>query len=233
MPELQTEIRTLRGIQQSFMTPVLCQPSLPIELRGAVYTKGWVVQLLLDLAGYHADLNLVDAVAVEPSAGEGAFLLPMIERLLGSCERFGRNISDCADSLVAFELDEASAERTRTLAAALLVKRGVCPVTAESLSREWVRVADYLLDSIAIKADYVIGNPPYVRLEEIPENTAALYRDSYPTMRGRADLYIAFFEAALHQLNDRAVCAFICADRWMRNRYGAELRKLTSSFPWM
>ena len=48
-------------------------------------------------------------------------------------------------------------------------------------------------------------------------------------MRGRADLYVAFFEAALHQLKEGGVCAFICADRWMRNQYGAELRELVTS----
>jgi hypothetical protein len=46
-----------------------------------------VVELLLDLAGYRAEYNLVDAVAMEPAAGEGAFLGPMIERLAESCER--------------------------------------------------------------------------------------------------------------------------------------------------
>ena len=52
---------------------------------GAVYTRAWVVELVLDLAGYAAPCNLVDARAVEPSVGEGAFLLPMVARLLDSC----------------------------------------------------------------------------------------------------------------------------------------------------
>jgi len=34
------------------------------EPKGAVYTKRWVVELLLDLAGYRSDVNLVDAFAV-------------------------------------------------------------------------------------------------------------------------------------------------------------------------
>ena len=50
----------------------------------------------------------------------------------------------------------------------------------------------------------MIGNPPYIRLEDIPPETASLYRDAYPTMRGRADIYVAFFEAALRQLKTRA-----------------------------
>ncbi len=201
------------------------------EPKGVVYTKRWVVELLLDLAGYTVGANLVDAVAVEPSAGQGAFLSSMIERLAESCRRLGRPISDCRDSLIAYELDGGSADRARKLAVEVLSKQGVKESTAESLAKSWVRTGDYLFDSIAVEADFVIGNPPYVRLEEIPEETTLLYRDAYPTMYGRADLYVAFFEAALRQLKQGGACAFICADRWMRNQYGAELRRLiTSSF---
>ena len=216
--------RGTRGIQQSFPFPVLVPRPAPLEPKGVVYTKRWVVELLLDLAGYVSEANLVDAVAVEPSAGQGAFLALMIERLADSCQRLGRPISDCRRSLIAYELDEESAERARTLAAEVLVMRGINAATAESLARSWVRAGDYLLDSMTVEADFVIGNPPYVRLEEIPEETALLYRQAYPTMYGRADLYVAFFEAALRQLKRGGACAFICADRWMRNQYGAELR---------
>ena len=62
-----------------------------------------------------------------------------------------------------------------------------------------------------------------------PNKSRRYYRDAYPTMRGRADLYVAFFEAALRQLKVGGTCAFICADRWMRNQYGAELRELVTS----
>jgi adenine-specific DNA-methyltransferase len=224
-----TAMRSLRGIQQSFLLPVPAPRLTPLEPKGVVYTKRWVVELLLDLAGYTSSSNLVDAVAVEPSAGEGAFLALMIERLADSCELLGRPVSDCRKSLIAYELDEVSAERARTLAAEVLVMRGVNASTAKSLAQSWVHTGDYLFDSMSIEADFVIGNPPYVRLEEIPEETAVLYRDAYSTMSGRADLYVAFFEAALHQLKHGGACAFICADRWMRNQYGAELRELITS----
>ena len=100
---------------------------------------------------------------------------------------------------------------------------------AEHLAAGWVRTGDYLFEGTSNEADFVIGNPPYVRLKDIPEETATLYREAYTTMRGRADLYVAFFEAALRQLKERGVCAFICADRWMRNQYGAGLRELVNS----
>jgi len=122
-----------------------------------------------------------------------------------------------------------SAERARALAVEVLKGRGVKPSAAENLARAWVRTGDYLFDSMSVEADFVIGNPPYARLEEIPEETSLLHRDAYTTMRGRADLYVAFFEAALRQLKDGGACAFICADRWMRNQYGAELREMITS----
>jgi adenine-specific DNA-methyltransferase len=202
---------------------------VPFEAKGVVYTKRWVVELLLDLAGFRYENNLVDALAVESSAGDGAFLGPMIERLLDSCRRLGKPLSACRESLIAYELADESAIRARSLAAGILTGHGVKQALAEELAGSWVRTGDYLFEATNIEADFVIGNPPYVRLEDIPEETALFYREAYPTMRGRADLYVAFFEAALRQLRKDGVCAFICADRWMRNQYGSELREMVTA----
>ena len=117
----------------------------------------------------------------------------------------------------------------RQTAIGALTKENVEPEKALQLAEGWINVGDYLLEGALLEADFVIGNPPYVRLEDIPEDTANAYRNSYPTMCGRADLYVAFFEAALHQLKHDGVCAFICADRWMKNQYGSQLRQLISS----
>jgi adenine-specific DNA-methyltransferase len=225
----QTAIRTTRGGQLALIAPPRPPRLAPFEIKGVVYTKRWVVELLLDLAGYISTRNLVDAVAVEPAAGDGAFLGPMIERLMESCSKLRRPIQECLGSLIAYEVDESSAHRARALALDVLEKHGVDLSVAEQLAASWVKAGDYLFDACSIEADFVIGNPPYVRLEDIPEETAAFYRASYPAMRGRADLYIAFFEAALHQLRQSGTCAFICADRWMRNQYGAELRELITA----
>jgi hypothetical protein len=230
MAQSPSALRTTRGIQQSLFAPPRALRQVPsYEAKGVVYTKRWVVELLLDLAGYRPECNLVDVQAVEPAAGDGAFLGPMIARLVDSCVRLDRPVLDCANSLIAYELDDDSAGRARTLALGILSERGVERPLAERLVAGWVRTGDYLFQAMSLDADFVIGNPPYVRLEDIPEETASIYRQAYPTMYGRADLYVAFFEAALHQLKNGGTCAFICADRWMRNQYGGELRKLVTS----
>jgi hypothetical protein len=228
--ENQSTIRSMQGMQMPlFAPPRVLPPVTGLEAKGVVYTKRWVVDLLLDLAGYRPENNLVDTVAVEPSAGDGAFLVPMVERLILSCKQLGRSVTECDGSLVAYELDEGSAEKARDVTVAVLTASGVDQALALRLAKKWVRYGDYLLESTSVDADFVIGNPPYVRLEDIPEEVASLYRSAYRTMRGRADLYVAFFEAALHQLKEGGVCAFICADRWMRNQYGGDLRELITS----
>ncbi len=216
-------------MQQTFL-PFRYVPSGPLaESKGVVYTKSWVVDLLLDLAGYGDRMNLVDALAVEPAAGEGAFLVAMARRLAASCVRQGRPLSDCESSLIAYELDDASAETARWAVADALLAAGVGMPAASKLAACWIRTGDYLIDAPRLpRADFVIGNPPYVRLEDMPVEVAGLYRETYPTMRGRADLYVGFFEAGLRQLKDGGVCGFICADRWMLNQYGAELRRLVT-----
>ena len=216
--------------QAPLFVPCYPQPLESLEPKGVVYTKPWVVEFLLDLAGYHADQNLVDRLAVEPAAGEGAFLIRMAERLVRSCQRQGRSLEDCKGSLIAFELDERSAATARRIVANALKSIDVQSNVAEELTSSWIRAGDYLFEAFDLpRADFVIGNPPYVRLEDIPDEVANLYRQSYPTMRGRADIYVGFYEAGLRSLKEQGVCAFICADRWMLNQYGAELRSFVTS----
>ncbi|MDO8943345.1 MAG: hypothetical protein Q7U75_09190, partial [Desulfobacterales bacterium] len=161
-------------------------PTQSAEKKGVVYTREWVVQFMLELAGYTEDRNLGDAVAVEPAAGEGAFVVPMVRRLIASCRRQNRPLSDCRASLIAFELDTISSSAARGAVVRCLLSEAVPEELAEDLARGWVRTGDYLFDSFALpQADFVIGNPPYVRLEDIPESVAGVYRGSYPTMAGR------------------------------------------------
>lgn len=226
----------------------LCMETLVESSVGVVYTREWVVKLLLDLAGYAAPRNLVDARAVEPSVGEGAFLLSMVTRLLGSCRTQQRPWLDCLNSLRAYDIDGAALRRCRRKLLQLLTTVGVPDIDAEVLLRAWLVEADYLLlvgqttpstthplqlfdEPMSTGVDFVLGNPPYVRVESIPEPQNSQYRQLFPTMRGRADLYVGFYEAALRQLHPGGVCAFICADRWMVNQYGESLRRyITTSF---
>ena len=190
---------------------------------------------MLDLAGYDAAENLVDTLAVEPACGDGEFLEPMIRRLSGSCRRQGRSLRDCSESLAAFDMDPEAVTASRKRAEAVLVDCGWDPEESRKVAEGWVREADFLLDEdldflrlAGGGAGFVLGNPPYVRLEAINPEVAETYRKRYGAMTGRADLYVGFYERALDLLAPEGVCGFICADRWMLNQYGSGLRKLVT-----
>lgn len=190
-----------------------------------VYTKPWTVEVILDLAGYTADKPLANLVALEPSAGDGAFLSGMVRRLVESCRRHRTPLANAGDALRAYEIDPEAVASATEVVRAELNRSGVEPKIAWSLAKAWIRHEDFLEASLGFPvADFVIGNPPYIRLEEIPGEKAEMYRSAYNTMRGRADIYVAFFQAALLQLRPGGVCAYICADRWLLNDYGRALR---------
>ncbi len=196
---------------------------------GEVFTRRWVVELILNLVGYTADRDLATMTAVEPSCGAGAFLGPMVERLVASCVLHNRRIEDSARALRAFDLLESNAELARKNVTAQLVGGGAGLLDAEELAAQWVTAGDFLLLPHSERsADFVLGNPPYIRLENLPADRNAAYRRACPTMRGRSDIFVGFIELGLRLLKSDGALGFIVADRWMRNQYGAALRVLVA-----
>jgi adenine-specific DNA-methyltransferase len=55
---------------------------LPQREAGVIYTKPWMVELILDLAGYLSERPLFKLVALVPSAEDGAFLQRLVRRLV-------------------------------------------------------------------------------------------------------------------------------------------------------
>ncbi len=199
----------------------------PLADRGAgvVYTRAWVVDLMLDLVGYDTSADLGAQTIVEPGCGDGAFLSRIVPRLAASAKEHGRSLDSLTDAIRGYELDPGSAERARTVVADLLVREGASEETSRTLAQAWVVQGDFLLDEIDVVAQWVVGNPPYVRVEEADAEVYATYRERWATMSGRADIYIGFFEAGLSLLVEGGKLCFICADRWMHNQYGAGLRR--------
>ncbi|MFN2503544.1 MAG: Eco57I restriction-modification methylase domain-containing protein [Acidimicrobiales bacterium] len=203
------------------------QTSLSEEL-GEVFTRRWVVELILDLVGYTDDRDLAALKVLEPACGEGAFLGPIIDRLIASCVKHGRRPPQLADALRAFDLSELNVERARKLATIRLIDGGVLAAEAERLTSSWICEGDFLLDDDIEPADFVLGNPPYIRLENVSLARTAAYRAACPTMRGRSDVYVGFIERGLRLLTEGGALGFIVADRWMHNQYGADLRRLVA-----
>jgi len=110
----------------------------------------------------------------------------------------------------------------------LLTKSGISPINAERLIAAWIIEGDFLLMEMPHRFTFVVGNPPYVRQEQIPSELMVEYRERFETIYDRADLYVPFIERSLNLLEPSGTLGFICADRWMKNRYGGPLRALVA-----
>lgn len=207
----------------------LDRPANAADELGEVFTRRWVVDLILDLAGYTSDRDLAAMVAVEPSCGRGAFLVPIVERLVESCAKRGTHVSEAAGAIRGFDIIDVNVKAARAAIVDTLVSHGVAVDEASLLADRWVVEGDFLLQQYEPDtADFVLGNPPYIRLEDVPAWRSAAYREACPTMRGRSDVFVGFIERGLRLLRTDGVLGYIVADRWMRNQYGASLRTMIS-----
>ncbi|HKZ45116.1 MAG TPA: N-6 DNA methylase, partial [archaeon] len=77
--------------------------------------------------------------------------------------------------------------------------------------------------------DVVIGNPPYVRQEELSEIKPYL-EANYETYQGTADLFVYFFEKELNILKEDGYFGMIVSNKWLRAGYGKNLRKFLAEF---
>jgi hypothetical protein len=203
-------------------------PAIPDEAveHGEVFTRPWIVEMILDLVDYTADRDLAPLRLVEPACGEGAFLSVIASRVSESCRKHDRSIIEAKSAVTAFDLLEKNVEASQRTIFETLISDGWHEDESTAIAASWVRQGDYLFQPRDESVDVVVGNPPYVRLEDVPNDRMSEYRARWSTMTGRADLYVGFFEAALASLRPGGSLGFICADRWMRNQYGRSLREL-------
>ncbi|MEJ0053294.1 MAG: Eco57I restriction-modification methylase domain-containing protein [bacterium] len=198
--------------------------------RGAIFTRSEVVDFILDLVGYVPSNELYAARLLEPSFGHGDFLIPAVKRLMSSLKT--RNIKPSADllrdSIRGVELHMGSFDKTRKEVRAILLQNGLTIDQSEEILGAWLVQGDFLLTPFGHSFTHVVGNPPYIRQEMVPNVLMAEYRRRYETIYDRADIFIPFIEYSLKLLDEGGTLGFICADRWMKNRYGGPLRELVA-----
>lgn len=140
---------------------------------------------------------------LDPGCGHGAF----IEGVLRWCRR---TRSPCPE-IVGIDLDPS---KLRVAKRVLVGERRVSLVRGNFLTRD--------LGTF----DYIVGNPPYVGIEELSENERARYRKLFLTARGRVDLYLLFWERAMQILRPSGRIVFITPEKFNYVETARPLRSL-------
>ncbi len=73
--------------------------------------------------------------------------------------------------------------------------------------------------------DCIIGNPPYIRQEQIKDIKPLLQKQYQNFYNSTADIYTYFFALSYHLLKEKGFNAFITSNKYARAKYGAKLRE--------
>lgn len=185
---------------------------------GDVFTLPQIVARILDFAGYTDDRDLSKLKILEPSCGHGAFLKEILRRIAASARRHGFDPAEAVGrNVFAYEIDEQKITRCKSLLTETF------PDTAGHIN---YFNEDFLLNTLGHRFDFIVGNPPYVRYDNIPSDLRKQYQALFKSFHQRVDIYVLFFEKCLRMLAPDGIHAFVCANRWLKNEYGRRLREL-------
>jgi hypothetical protein len=72
--------------------------------------------------------------------------------------------------------------------------------------------------------DVIIGNPPYVQLQKMKDESEKIKKLGYKTFESTGDLYCLFYELGNIILKENGLLGFITSNKWLRANYGKSLR---------
>ena len=184
-----------------------------VKHRGQVFTPVNIVNLMLDKIEY-CDDNIQCNSILEPSFGDGAFLCEIVNRIIDYSALYNltkNEIYEILDNVYGIELDvnlyTATIEKLNTI------------LHRYDLIYDWPHL--YNMDALQynsdVQFDYIIGNPPYVKIQNLDVETRKNLSQNYQFCSGNTDLYIAFFEKCISMLAKNGKLAFITPNSYFKN----------------
>lgn len=185
------------------------------KLLGQVYTPPHIVEKILHHAGFFQQFQ--GKKILDPACGDGRFLVPIAKHIIRNspAEAIVENLSQ----IHGWDIDENAVK---------LCRQNLDELTEGlNVTINWkLRHADALKQLNAIeKYDLIIGNPPYIRIQHLPDDQRKFVQTAYSFCKiGSTDAFVAFFELALSLLSDTGVCGFITPNSYLSSQTAMPLR---------
>lgn len=188
---------------------------------GAVYTPPHVVSNILNLIGY--DSNVVQKHIIDNSCGDGAFLIEIAERYINEYLKSSDNLLSLKAELETYihglELNQDAIRNCLGSLDELAERYGLTNVSWDLEQANTLEV-----DKFDGKMDFVVGNPPYIRVHNLQDSYSKVKEFSFAS-NGMTDLFIVFFEIGFRMLNKDGKLGLITPSSFLRSRAGINLRK--------
>lgn len=194
---------------------------IKVKQRGKIYTPDYLVEIILN-QGHYVFGNINKKHIIDNSCGNGQFIVHIIDRYI---KDFLLNFNDI-DILKkelevyihAIEIDKEELSICIDRCNQLVAKYGISNVNWNFVNGDALRITQF-----SNKMDFVVGNPPYVRIHNLNKsfNTVNNYLFGH---RGMTDLYIIFYEIGIKMLNTSGVLCYITPSSCFTSLAGQNLR---------
>jgi len=130
---------------------------------------------------------------------------------------------DVKDKNPEYTLDRFQIYRTDSLRGE--AKESLATLQSSAIQRQY-REERRRAAQIKEREDYgfVVGNPPYVRIQNLAKGPARDEYDEYDTAHYNYDIYILFIERAANWLAEDGQLGFIISNKFTENRYGEKIQ---------
>ena len=200
-----------------------------IKSEGRVYTPDYIIEKILDEAEYFGE-TIINKTVLEPSFGDGRFIKAIISRLIFECRKKNFTNQEIArqieNNIYGIEINSDTYKEA---------KDSIIKFIYEQIEI-YADINLYREDTLTVYKshighfDYIVGNPPYVRIHNINDKTAL--KEFYFASKSSGDLYLAFFEAGIKMLKPTTGrLVFITPSTWMYNKAGSVMREYITGWP--
>lgn len=191
--------------------------------KGRVYTPDYIVKNILDLSHYNGG-NILKKHVIDNSCGDGAFLCEIVDRYCKESSENGSTIEELKTELETFvhgiEIEPIEHKKCLDNLNELVKKYNIkTPVSWDIICSDTL-----VVDKYKGKMDYVLGNPPYVRVHNL-EDTFDMAKKYSFAQGGMTDLYIVFYEIGLKMLNENGVLGYITPSSFFNSLAGNYMRR--------
>ena len=159
-------------------------------------------------------------VCSDISCGCGSFLMGLIKYFKIT---YQKSINDILkQNIFGYDILEYNIRRTRILISIFGLEVGEV-VKEENFNLE---VCDSLRKKWDIKFDVIVGNPPYVKFQDMDEELRNYLKLNFNTIqKGTYNLYFSFFELGYNLLNQKGKLGYITPNNYFTSLSGKPLRE--------
>lgn len=194
--------------------------------KGIVYTEDFITNFMINNLDL---LSLKEKKFLDPSCGCGIFLINLVIEAHKRISNLNmiKYIENC---IYGIDLDKQAVYITKTIFDVLLI--------INNFDKEVINYNIINKDSLFInwenefktKFDYIIGNPPYVKLQNLEKEYVNDLKKEYTSISaGTFNLYYCFIEKSINYLKPKGKITYIIPNNWIYIKSGENLRNFLST----